>query len=90
MLRHQYVDLFKDLFEVRDVKWKKEEKNMNASALFLFLPLYPSTIRVKDYVFQTHCFEIQGKNKANFLWTKTSFVFTQFYLPRKLNITRNN
>ena len=69
---------------------KKEEKNMNVSALFLFLPLYPSTIRVKDYVFQTHCFEIQGKNKANFLSTKTSFVFTQFYLPRKLNITRNN
>ena len=35
MLRHQYVDLF----EVRDAKWKK--KNMNVSALFLFLPLYP-------------------------------------------------
>ena len=35
MLRHQYVDLF----EVRDAKWKKEEKNMNVSALFLFLPL---------------------------------------------------
>ena len=40
MLRHQYVDLFKDLFEVRDAKWKKEEKNMNVSALLLFLPLY--------------------------------------------------
>ena len=40
MLRHQYVDLFKDLFEVRVAKCKKEEKNMNVSALFLFLPLY--------------------------------------------------
>ena len=40
MLRHQYGDLFKDLFEVRDAKWKKEAKNMNVSALFLFLPLY--------------------------------------------------
>ena len=39
MLRHQYVDLFQDLFEVRDAKWKNEEKNMNVSALFLFLPL---------------------------------------------------
>jgi len=26
MLRHQYVDLFKDLFEVRDAKWKKKKK----------------------------------------------------------------
>ena len=26
MLRHQYVDLFGDLFEVRDAKWKNEEK----------------------------------------------------------------
>ena len=40
MLQHQYVDLFEDLFEVRDAKWKNEEKNMNVSALFLFLPLY--------------------------------------------------
>ena len=39
MLRHQYVDLFQDLFQVRDAKWKNEEKNMNVSALFLFLLL---------------------------------------------------
>ena len=39
MLRHQYVDLFEDLFGVRDAKWKNEEKNMNISALFLFLPI---------------------------------------------------
>ena len=26
MLRHQYVDLFRDLFEVRDAKWKKRKK----------------------------------------------------------------
>ena len=45
MLRHQYVDLFKDLFDVRDAKWKKEEKNMNVSALFLFLPLYAQCTR---------------------------------------------
>ena len=34
MLRHQY----EDLFEVRDAKWKNEEKNRDVSALFLFLP----------------------------------------------------
>ena len=39
MLRHQYVDLF----EVRDAKWKNEEKNMNVSALFSFF-LYSSGI----------------------------------------------
>ena len=36
MLQHQYADLFED----RDAKWKNDEKNMNVSALFLFLPLY--------------------------------------------------
>ena len=33
-------DLYADLFEVRDAKWKNEEKIINVSALFLFLPLY--------------------------------------------------
>ena len=32
-------DLYADLFEVRDAKWKNEEKIINVSALFLFLPL---------------------------------------------------
>ena len=40
MLRHQYEDLFEDLFVVRDAKCKNEEKNMDVSAIFLFLPLY--------------------------------------------------
>ena len=39
MLRHQYEDLFEDLFEFRDAKCKNEEKKRDVSALFLFLPL---------------------------------------------------
>ena len=39
MLRHQYEDLFKNLFEFRDAKWKNEENYRDVSPLFLFLPL---------------------------------------------------
>ena len=38
MLRHDEV-LFADLLEIRDAKWKNEEKNRDVSTLFLFLPL---------------------------------------------------
>ena len=33
IMQHQHVDLFGDLFEVRDAKWKNEEKNIHVSTL---------------------------------------------------------
>ena len=51
MLGHQFEDLYEDLFEVRDAKWKNEEINRDVSALFLFLPLkfFPSNRHIYIY-----------------------------------------
>ena len=72
MLRHQYADLF----EVRDANWKNDEKNLNVSALFLFLPLYLGRI----VLLRAGCIHSRLYYEQGLLNSKDTSIFHCAYL----------